>query len=707
MFLPEIYIDMKKTTLFLLLVFVIPGYLAFAQELPELGAQVWIEPGDTDEEIDKWFRILSQHDMKTGRLFIMWNYIEPSPGVWDFSLYDKAFAAAEKNGINIIATLTTNRRSAHRGDYYQLHGHVLEDTRERLNESRIYIEKVVNHWKDHPALESWMLTNEASQSPSFHPLAIDRYKNWLAEKYGSIDELNSEWSTYFSSFDEIQPSKHWIKKGYWNWEPAFLDFHYFWQDHLSWWLEWIAKEVRKHDRNTDIHAHTGGITGNLADNSYDLPSWQEFTSTLGASIHPSWHFGLFERNQFPVAVSYCAELIRSASLPNPYWVTELQGGQNIFSGGPHPLTPTTKDIAQWTWISIGNDADRVIYWILNNRSKGFETNEWSMLDFQSNPNERLKTAGEIARILNQNPELFSKAEKYVTPVTILISLETMTHEKYAPDPTRTARSKDAHVLSVYGYYNTFLEMGIPVNIKHIHDFNWDSYSNHLVVLPHAIALSKEQADNITDFVQRGNKLLVSGLTGMVDETSESWVQREWPLKEVTGTDFKDCRLIGDSLVVELSGTNSFLNGVYWCGEVEPLSSEIIGINNGRNAAARNRYGSGEAVFIPTTLGLAAWIDDNRPLADFLRTEYHEMLNTQPVMFRKASKNSLIQLLKSDNKYIAVITNGNKSKMEAELVFSGDYDIRQLWGRSSALKGKNLELEGRETIVLIMSNLVIK
>ena len=28
-----------------------------AQNVPEIGAQVWIEPGDTPEQIDQWFKL--------------------------------------------------------------------------------------------------------------------------------------------------------------------------------------------------------------------------------------------------------------------------------------------------------------------------------------------------------------------------------------------------------------------------------------------------------------------------------------------------------------------------------------------------------------------------------------------------------------------------------------------------------------------------
>jgi beta-galactosidase len=684
-----------------LIVLLVAITICNAQTLPEIGAQVWIEPGDSDEQIDGWFKTLAENDMKTGRLFIMWNYVEPEPGKWDFSLYDKAFDAAKKYEINIIATLTTNRRAAHRGDFYQLHATTLESTQERLDESKIYIEQVVNHWKNHPALESWMLTNEAQQSASFQPLAISRYKKWLENKYGNIQNLNKQWSTYFKGFEEIEPSEAWLQRGYWNWEPAFLDFHYFWQNHLAWWLEWIAAEVRKHDATTDIHAHTGGITGNLAELSYDLPSWSKFTNTLGASIHPSWHFGPFQREQFPMAVSFCAELMRGASQPNPYWVTELQGGQNIFSGGPYPLTPTENDLAQWTWLSVTNDADKVVYWILNNRSKGFEVNEWSMLDFKSKPNERLLTAGKIAGIIKNNQSLFAQAEKLKAGVTILISKETMTHELYSPDNSRLPRSQHGHITSVYAYYQTFLEMGIPVNIKHMHDFDWEHEQGHLAVVPHAIVITKEQADKMSTFVKNGNKLLMSGLSGMIDETSESWVQRHWPLKEVVGADFKDCRLIGDKLTIEMSKPDITLNGVNWCGELELVNAEVIGMQNGRIAATKNLFGKGEAVFVPTTLGLAAWTGSNQALSDFIRYNYKDLATELPVTFAEKQDKIIMQTLRSGKRYIVAITSGKMENVSAILKVKKGFQVSQLWGAEESYEQGVVKLKDRGTVVLVL------
>ena len=89
-----------------LVFFFFPATLTQAREHPLLGAQVWIEPGQTAAEIDGWFQRLADSHMPVARLFVMWSYLETAPDVCDYTLYDTAFRAAEKHRVKIVATLT-------------------------------------------------------------------------------------------------------------------------------------------------------------------------------------------------------------------------------------------------------------------------------------------------------------------------------------------------------------------------------------------------------------------------------------------------------------------------------------------------------------------------------------------------------------------------------------------------------------------------
>jgi len=74
-------------------------------DYPLIGAQVFIEPGQPGEQIEKWVSTLEQNDLKVCRIRMFENHMKQPDGIWDFSLYDKAFEAAEKHGVCIFATL--------------------------------------------------------------------------------------------------------------------------------------------------------------------------------------------------------------------------------------------------------------------------------------------------------------------------------------------------------------------------------------------------------------------------------------------------------------------------------------------------------------------------------------------------------------------------------------------------------------------------
>lgn len=96
---------MKKTILLLALGLLCQPLYPQRTEYPQIGAQVFIEPGQTDKQIDGFFRILAQHGFETARIRMFGAHMLRPDGSWDFTLYDKAFDAAGKHGVKLFATL--------------------------------------------------------------------------------------------------------------------------------------------------------------------------------------------------------------------------------------------------------------------------------------------------------------------------------------------------------------------------------------------------------------------------------------------------------------------------------------------------------------------------------------------------------------------------------------------------------------------------
>ncbi len=252
--------------LFLGVVFLFSSPSFSQQDKPQIGAQVYIEPGQDEEDIRHWFQLLKEHHMTVCRIRMDETHMRRENGEWDFSLYDMAFDAAQDNGVKVFATLFPANIAEGVGGFKFP---VSEAHRESIAH---YIEAVVQHFKEHPALYAWVLQNEPG--------------------VGGV-----------------------IPKGSYT-EAA--------------WEKWQEENPLPPSPN-----------GYMQEGFRE----QQFLSSVGASMHPSWHFGYFERQQYPIAMAANCDIICAGASPRPYWITELQGGNNSYSG-LNPMTPSRAEIAQ-------------------------------------------------------------------------------------------------------------------------------------------------------------------------------------------------------------------------------------------------------------------------------------------------------------------------------------------------------------------------
>lgn len=641
--------------------------IAFAQ--PLVGAQVWIEPNQTKAEIESYFKTLADHKMPVARLFVMWNFIETSPENYNYTLYDWAFDAAAKYNIKIVATLTTNQVPPHADKFmfYKWQEGVMPKTAQQMQLADAYIEKIVTRYRTHPALDSWMLHNEPGQLTFDDELGIAKYKEWLKKQYNNdIEKLNAAWATGFKSFEEIEYNKIWEKGGGFSAPQSYYDWQNFGKEHLTWWLQHIATQIRKYDNKAGIHVNPHAIFDIL--HKYELPKWRSFLTSLGASIHPVWHFNLLKREQFALGVAAVSDMIRGNSEPNPFWITELQGGNNIFSGF-RPLTPTADEITRWVWTGIGSGAKRVIFWCLNWRNAGGEAGEWTMLDFQGNPTDRLKAASQVASAMQTQKDFFENAKPFNTNITILVSPESMTTFWRKDIPNETAgRSASAHFQSVLGFYRALSELGLQVNIKDINDFDYAQKTNtpQVLILPNAITITKQQATLLEAFVSAGHKLIVTGMTGFFDEKEVSATANGFPLQKLLGGTLKEVRYQADNFDFKLNDIT--LPSHLFYSYVQPqATAQVIGTENGTPTALRNKFGKGESVWIPSLIDIGAWQGNGRNLAKWLQTELKTNIEKIPFRFKQMYANTLMRTLTANDKYATIICNTAEQEQSIALI----------------------------------------
>jgi len=667
--------------------------------IPEIGAQVWIEPGQRSEDIDHWFKILADYRMPCARLFMMWNYIEMKPGVWDYSLYDQAFTAAEKYGVRIQATLTANHGPSHYGKefWYLDQGEEILTDKKQMSLAETYIKKTVEHYRSHKSLEYWWLQNEPGQSPKSNNLALERFRIWLEDRYNKIDSLNQNWKTGFNSFNEIEYHPSWDGLPGFYYPRPYHDWHNFWRDHLTWYLNWIAEQIRKSDQVHPIHVNPHAVFDILP--QYDLPAWRNFLDTLGASIHPSWHFGLLERDQYALGVSATCQIIRGAIAPKPFWISELQGGNNIFSSR-RPMYPSPKDISQWVWTGIGSGAEKIIFWCLNARKTGNEAGEWSMLDYQGNPSERLEEVSEIIAILNENKDLMSGAHPVVSPVTIILSPETMLlqsrHDHFRDIPGRMA---NAHMLCALALYETLSELGLSPEIKLADDFDWDGPEgkSHVAILPNMTCIPAKLVSRLKTFIQNKNKLIITGLTGYFDEHENNLPLEEFPLKDLVGGKIKEIRLEDNIFFYSLNDLDDRLPVHMWETEILNETGTVEGRAGDRVIAVRNNFRGGEVLWIPGLIGLGAWRNDNKPLASFLKKELSRQTGNGFV-FTEHTPGVFMKVLQNGNDFLIALVNGKNEEASLDIEGLDNKKLKLLCGDKNWLMNGKIHLESRGTLI---------
>jgi beta-galactosidase len=626
-----------------------------------LGAQVFIEPGQDKARVEKWFSLLAQNGMSTSRIRLFEDHIRKGKR-WNFEIYDFAFDMAAKYNIKLLITFFPSDDSVGGFKFPRDEKHLVE-----IGE---YIKEVVLHFKDHPAMDCWVLQNEPGvEEREKEGLALMKYETWLANK----------------GKNELEGWKH-------------IAWELFFRDYTTWYLEWIGDQIKKYDKKHLTHVNNHQLFTNLS--QYDFKNWMSFLSTLGVSIHASWHLRFVNRNQYTMAISAHCDIIKQASFPKPFWVTELQGGNNIFSGY-EPMSVNSKDIAQWVWTSIMTGAERVIFWTLNPRGKGHETGEWSMITFQDKPTERLLISKKIANVVKENNDFFKHSSPIEAGITLLYSTESMiTLEKVMSNDFEDeykGRKQGAHILSLLAYYETLLELGLSCEIMNIDDFDWSEISsNHTVILANVISLQQDKIKDIYKFVENGNKLIMTGMTGFFDEHMQNVYQHKSPFKELTGADLKGFEFIGEFDKIGLDGFKLPVHMLV--GELENYSGTVISKYNNRTTGIRNKYGNGFVTWVPSLIGLGSWQNDNGPLSDFLQNELSQNFDKLPFVSEKHMPKVLMKTLKSKNDYVSMIVNNNDYLVEVPITVQTDLKPEVIFGSSEQIENKII-VHSSDTIII--------
>jgi beta-galactosidase len=652
-------------------------YLTKQQATPILfGAEVFIEPGQSPEEIDTWFLRLKEAGMEVTRIRLFEAYMHLPNGSWDYTLFDTAYKAAEKYGIKVYGNLFPSTA------FTDLGGLKFPKDEDHFGAIGRYIQNVVTHFKQFESCYGWVPVNEpgVGHFPQ-EQFATDKYAEWKAAQQRV--EYNSHGYDHFDFADER--------------------FHLYYN---TWFLQWLADEIHRYHPDSIIHVNNHAIFKNVSE--YDFTSWRSFLTSLGGSAHASWHFGYFNRPQYTLAVSANCEIIRSGAGEIPWFMTELQGGNNTYSGFLS-LCPTAREISQWLWTAIAAESKGAIFWCLNPRSSGIEAGEWAMLNYHNQPSDRLSAATKVINTVNDHEAFFEHATATESGINIIYTRESLWVEKKLQTGGKNYEGRDEGgvMKSALAYFEALSEAGVQANFKEVSEFDFskDDYTGAVIILAHQIAIPSKYWPLLTSFVEQGGKLIADGLTAYYDENAVGLMRLGFPLRKMFGADVLEYKATDEPGNINVNGCN--LPAYQWTGMLHLTTGTAIATNNsGEVLAVENNLGKGHAYWIPTLTGLGSRIqDDYTQLNAFLSKVINYDALHIPFRFTRPHKGLLMKIMHLGNEYVTVIINKSTETKQIELTTAMQNRQPKIIyaDKNGAVIKQMVNIDAEETLVIKWSN----
>jgi beta-galactosidase len=630
---------------------------AQAQSVPDaeilskarIGAEFFLNRTETRDSVFQHFHRMAETGLTIARIFTLWDQIEHEQGKWDFTGYDWIYDAAAKNGILIANTLCSEdppgwmRTAPFYHAWRDLSNPALRPY------SEIYLEKVVTRYGNHRAHGVWLLQNEPGIKDTNEPFVLAGYARWLEKKYGTVAKLNAAWYKQLRTFqDAFVPEES--RTAGWADYVANLDWRRFRCDHLADQLRWIHTQVDRHHPGALTHCNPPGLTSNMPAAGRDMWKIKPTVHFLGASMHASWHFGMFPREDFGVAYGYCCDLIRSVSAPAPWWVTELQAGPTVFTGS-RPLNPTGGEITRWLWDGIGNGARGIVFWLWHPRTEGNEAGEWALAGADGQDTERTRATRAVAERLKPHEDFFAVASPVRAAAAILYDRDAML--LYAVDGWR--RPTDEIIQSLMGCYKALHRSHVPVDFVDVSELEAGKANGYRVLyLPYCYALSAKSVAAVREFVRRGGTIWADGLVAWKDEEGKTTQLPPGPLSDVFGFTVEDIQAEWDPF--SLANANDKAGELWRCLVPEGTTGALLKGPNGRPAAVEHEYGKGRAIYYGTALTLACLGRETPQIDSWIAAPAVAASESLPLKLTEAPGHIAFRAMRAADRYAAVLNN---------------------------------------------------
>jgi beta-galactosidase len=582
------------------------GYVTFAQTGPQTPALLlgtaWYPEQWPESQWDADLALMQQAGIHMARVGeFAWSRMEPVEGQYDLNWLDHAITAAAKRGIVTVLGTPSAAPPAWLTQKYPETLRTLEDGRKDQHGNRqqfdfanpkyrelarAMAEQMAKRFGHNPYVVGWQIDNEYANA-SYGPEDRQQFQQWLKQHYGTLDNLNTRWTTAYWS------------ETYFDWNQVPIQVNYGNPGLLLSWMRFVSDTWRSYQKNQldVIRANADPrqfITTNMMGwfNGYD-----HYTVAQDLDL-AAWDDYVGQGHLDPVKNGAAHDLTRGFKGKN-FWVMETQPGGVNWASINNWLDKG--EVRAMAWHDIGHGADTVSYWQWRSALNGQEQYHGTIVGPDGTPDPLYEEIAQLGKEFEKaSPVLAGTSVK--SNVAILHSydsrwaIEWQKHNKQY-DPVE-------EILSYYGPLRAAAQsLDVVPPTASLSQYK-------LVVAPGLNVLTDAAAKNLIDYVNGGGHLVLGQRSGMKDADNGLWQQRQpGPLTDLLGGRVEQYYALADPVPVE---------GQWGPGEsqlwAELLSTkdpniEILmqygksnGWLDGQPAAITRKVGKGRVTYI------GAWLD---------------------------------------------------------------------------------------------------
>ncbi len=462
------------------------------------------------------------------------------------------------------------------------------------------IRKIVERFKDHPAVIGYQIDNETAPTGVPTPYARQAFLARLKRKYETPATINRIWGLVYwgqlvDTWDDLPGREGILNPGY------KLEWENFQHDVVTDYLAWQAKLVNEYKRPDQFITHdfSGGAHTNL-------DQWAIARHLDVVAENP--YFQTQQRLDGR-GVWFSGDLGRSLKGTN-YLVAETNA-QTIGWDSRAQYPPYPGQLRQIVYAHLAAGANMVEYWHWSSLHYGQETYWKGILSHDLEPNrvyaEMTAVAGELKKL---GPQLVNLKKE--NQVAILFSPDSANALAYMPFSDRVSYQS-----IVSQMWNALYDLNVEPDFARPDATDLSRYK--VVLVPPLYSASNEVLRRLSDYVKQGGHAVMAFKSGFTDE--HSTVRHELapgPLRTAAGFHYQEFTSLAEPVRLTpdpyQAGAENKVS--VWTEFLLPDTAEVVASLDDPNwhfpAITRNRFGSGvltyEAAALTDTLQRAVLRD---------------------------------------------------------------------------------------------------